>query len=142
MANKKNVIVEMQDVTKLSYEDNFFDRVVITCVLVHLDDPVQALNEIRRVLKPGGYVSLYLPCEPGFLLRIVRKFSTRAKAKRLGIQEISFLHFLEHKNYFIAIDFFVRHIFSDSWIISRYYPFPFLSWNLNLFKLYTIKKSL
>lgn len=142
LLDKKNVIIEMQDVTKLSYEDNFFDRVVVTCVLVHLDDPIQALNEIRRVVKPGGYVSMYLPCEPGFLLRSVRRFSTHAKARRLGIQDINFLHFLEHKNYFIAIDFFVRHVFSDSGIRSRYYPFPFLSWNLNLYKLYTIRKGL
>lgn len=78
----------------------------------------------------------------GFLLRSVRRFSIHAKARRLGTQDINFLHFLEHKNYFIAIDFFVRHVFSDSGIRSRYDPFPFLSWNLNLYKLYTIRKGL
>ena len=57
-----NVIVETQDVMNLSYDDNFFDRVIVTCVLVHLDNPVIALEEINRVVKPGGYISIYLPC--------------------------------------------------------------------------------
>ena len=142
LSTRENVIVEKQDVTNLTYQDGFFDRVIVTCVLVHLDDPLRALSEINRVVRPGGYVSLYLPCEPGFLLRFVRVFSTHAKAKRLGIEDITFLHFLEHKNYFIAIDYFVHKIFQDATTRSRYYPFPFLTWNFNLFKLYTIKKNL
>jgi ubiquinone/menaquinone biosynthesis C-methylase UbiE len=140
LQGREKVIVEMQDVTDLSYEDGFFDRVIITCVLVHLDNPILALNEISRVIKPGGYVSIYLPCEPGIFLRAVRRFSTHAKAKRIGVDDISYLHFLEHKNYFIAVDFFIRRTFKESKVQSRYYPFPFLTWNFNLFKLYTIRK--
>ena len=35
-------------------EDNDFDSVVITWTLCSIPDPVQALQEIRRVLKPSG----------------------------------------------------------------------------------------
>ena len=35
-------------------EDNYFDSVVITWTLCSIPDPVQALQEIRRVLKPSG----------------------------------------------------------------------------------------
>ena len=35
-------------------EDNHFDSVVITWTLCTIPDPVKALGEIRRVLKPGG----------------------------------------------------------------------------------------
>jgi phosphatidylethanolamine/phosphatidyl-N-methylethanolamine N-methyltransferase len=141
LGGRQDVVIEMQDVTKLSYDDSYFDRVIVTCVLVHLDDPLLALTEIKRVVKPGGYISLYLPCEPGILLRVVRRFSTHAKARQMGIEDITFLHFLEHKNYYIAIDHFVGKVFANSKVRSRYYPLPFLSWNFNLFKLYTIKKA-
>lgn len=135
-----NVIVETQDVMNLSYDDNFFDRVIVTCVLVHLDNPVIALEEINRVVKPGGYISIYLPCEPGMVLRFIRKFSTQAKASRIGVTDIKYLHFLEHKTYFLAVDYYLKRIFGAGKISSRYFPFPFLSWNFNLFKLYTIRK--
>ena len=134
-----NVVVEMQDVSSLKYEDGFFDRVIMTCVLVHLSNPVTALNEIRRVIKSGGHFSLYIPCEPGIILRFVRKISTNLKAKRLGVKDIAYLHFLEHRNYFLAMDYFVHSVFSEDQIKARYYPFPFLSWNFNLFRLYTIR---
>lgn len=35
-------------------EDNYFDSVVMTWTLCSIPDPVQALQEIRRVLKPSG----------------------------------------------------------------------------------------
>jgi phosphatidylethanolamine/phosphatidyl-N-methylethanolamine N-methyltransferase len=133
------VIVERQDICKLSYENAYFDRTIVTCVLVHLDAPTTALSEIHRVTKSGGWVCLYLPCEPGLLLRMIRKFSTHAKAKKLGMTDITYLHFLEHKNYFSAVNYFIQREFISSRIKSIYLPFPWLSWNFNLFKLYFIK---
>ncbi|MDX6660755.1 MAG: hypothetical protein QOJ55_1577 [Solirubrobacteraceae bacterium] len=38
----------------LPFEDGRFDTAVVTLVLCTVDDPAQALNEIARVLKPGG----------------------------------------------------------------------------------------
>jgi SAM-dependent methyltransferase len=42
-------------------EDNSFDTVVSTEVLEHVPDPLQAMREMRRVLKPGGYLILTAP---------------------------------------------------------------------------------
>lgn len=49
------------DVTLLPFEESSFDLVTCQTVLIHLKDPKQALQEMLRVLKPGG---LLLAAEP------------------------------------------------------------------------------
>ena len=44
----------VQDATKLPYEHDTFDAVVISNALHIMPQPDKALREIRRVLKPGG----------------------------------------------------------------------------------------
>jgi ubiquinone/menaquinone biosynthesis C-methylase UbiE len=134
-----NVLLRAEDVCNLSFPDSTFDRVIMTCVLSHLNDPLLALSEMRRVVKDGGYVSIYLPCEPGIMLRVIRKLSTRAKARKIGVENIEFLHFIEHKNYFIALNYFIRWTFVGDQVKRRNYPFRLLSWNGNLYSLYNIK---
>jgi ubiquinone/menaquinone biosynthesis C-methylase UbiE len=50
----RNVVPTQGDATALPYEDGSMDAVVLTAVLGEIPDPVAALREIRRVLKPGG----------------------------------------------------------------------------------------
>jgi len=54
------------DVYHIPFEDHSFDAVIALDILEHLDDPVAALEEIRRVLKPNGvfYVSVPLEASP------------------------------------------------------------------------------
>lgn len=49
-----NVTPTQGDATALPYEDASMDAVVLTAVLGEIPDPVAALREIRRVLKPDG----------------------------------------------------------------------------------------
>jgi len=49
-----NVVPTQGDATALPYEDDSIDAVVLTAVLGEIPDPVAALREVRRVLKPGG----------------------------------------------------------------------------------------
>jgi ubiquinone/menaquinone biosynthesis C-methylase UbiE len=49
-----NVVPTQGDATALPYEDDSMDAVVLTAVLGEIPDPVAALREIRRVLKPTG----------------------------------------------------------------------------------------
>lgn len=46
---------------RLPYADNSFDLVTALDVVEHLDDDVAALNEMRRVLRPGGRALLFVP---------------------------------------------------------------------------------
>ncbi|GAB5356247.1 hypothetical protein AAMO2058_000274400 [Amorphochlora amoebiformis] len=52
----KSILFESENVYELPYEDDTFDIVHAHQVLQHLSDPVSALSEMRRVVKPDGYV--------------------------------------------------------------------------------------
>jgi len=49
-----NLVPTQGDATALPYRDASIDAVALTAVLGEIPDPVAALREIRRVLKPGG----------------------------------------------------------------------------------------
>jgi ubiquinone/menaquinone biosynthesis C-methylase UbiE len=49
-----NVVPTQGDATALPYEGDSMDAVVLTAVLGEIPDPVAALREIARVLKPSG----------------------------------------------------------------------------------------
>lgn len=53
-----NVDFAVADVHDLDYPDDTFCVVHAHQVLQHVGDPVQALREMRRVTKPGGYVAV------------------------------------------------------------------------------------
>lgn len=54
----------------IPYEENVFDVVISTSVLEHAQNTEELFNEIKRVLRPGGYAihlypgKWYLPSEP------------------------------------------------------------------------------
>jgi len=49
-----NVVPTQGDATSLPYEDDSIDAVVLITVLGEIPDPVAALREIARILKPTG----------------------------------------------------------------------------------------
>jgi ubiquinone/menaquinone biosynthesis C-methylase UbiE len=51
----------VSDIFNLPYKDKVFDKMVASEVLEHLEDPVKALTEIYRVLKPGGLAVISVP---------------------------------------------------------------------------------
>lgn len=57
-AGFKNVAFRREDITGLSFADQSFDHVFVCFVLEHLDNPVAALKELKRVLKPGGTITV------------------------------------------------------------------------------------
>ena len=51
----------VSDICNMPLPDNSVDNILCTEVLEHVHDPIKALNEIYRVLKPGGKLILTVP---------------------------------------------------------------------------------
>jgi len=138
--SNKNVITVRESINaeSLPYKDATFDRVIATCLLIHLKNPELALKEWLRVLKPGGGVTIYVPNEPGLLLRILQALTTRRKQKKLGFPA-KYLHYKEHSYsypYLIAI---ISENFNKP--IIRKFPFIYGPWDLNIWTVVSVKKD-
>ncbi len=84
---------------KIPFKDESFDAVLMFDLLEHLEDPKRSLNEVRRVLKPGGTFSAFVPIEgsifsiPGLVDKF---FGYPAKKKYVGhIQNFTFSDLLK-----------------------------------------------
>ena len=64
--NIPNCDFRVEDVTKLGFAEDFFDIVYALDTLEHIENITDALNEIRRVLKPGGQFIVSGPTENFF----------------------------------------------------------------------------
>jgi len=60
------------DACKLPFKDESFDAVIAADVLEHIEEIMEALREIRRVLKNGGHLLTCVPIESG-LRRLLRR---------------------------------------------------------------------
>ena len=49
------------DIHEIPFNENTFDVVLCNHVLEHVRDDIKAMNEIHRVLKPGGFAILQVP---------------------------------------------------------------------------------
>lgn len=98
-----NVSFEVGDIHSLPFPDNKFDVVHAHQVLQHISDPVQALREMRRVVKPGGLVACresasmtWYPSSKG--LEAWNELSTKMRRTRGGNPEPgSYIHIWAEK---------------------------------------------
>jgi SAM-dependent methyltransferase len=49
------------DIHAMPFADNSHDAIICIAVLEHVEDPLLAMREMYRVLKPGGYLFIYVP---------------------------------------------------------------------------------
>ena len=135
----EKLFIMEQDAQNLNFENDIFDRVIATCLIAHLDDPISALGEWRRVTKDKGDITIYIPCEPGLLLRLFRFVFIFPKSLLKGISEFNSSIVLEHRNSYLLVKHSLKKEFYGDDLQIRRYPFPFLSWNFNIFAIASIK---
>jgi ubiquinone/menaquinone biosynthesis C-methylase UbiE len=71
---------------QLPFPDGFFDAVTMFDVLEHIPDPIGALREIQRVLRPGGLFHLFLPLErqPFTIYALLFRLGWKSKQEHCG----------------------------------------------------------
>jgi len=90
------------DARNIPFDDATFDRVIASEVMEHIEDDEAALDELVRVLRPGGIIAVTVPrwlpervCwalsreyheVPGGHVRIYRGHLLRAKLRRAGLE--------------------------------------------------------
>lgn len=133
---------QIADVQNLPFEDQTFDRVVSTCLFHHIDDPMKGFDEVRRVTKQGGMITILIPNDPGIMYRLLRNVTTLRNAKRLGIlKETQLVHALEHKNHYLQLHTLLLEIFIKDSISTVNFPFLVKSYNLNALTVFNISKN-
>ncbi len=138
--NPRRFIVQLiGNAEETAQPDSTFDRVIATCVIAHLHHPEKALAEWRRIVKDTGYISIYIPCEPGIALRVFRKFTTSRRAAELGFNGYEMFIAREHINDASRILRLIGYIFREDKISFVYRPFFLKSWYFNLFIIAHIK---
>lgn len=56
--NIKNVMLQIGDIFDLHFETESFDHIIVCFVLEHLSNPVQALLNLKKVLRKGGTITV------------------------------------------------------------------------------------
>ena len=125
----------------IPFPDCYFDRVVSSCVLAHLDDPLESLLECRRVTKENSTLSFLVTTDPGFLNQLVKKMYSYRKLNKLSEYPANLIYALDHKNGVINLLAIIRYVFKNDSIKMNYYPFFIPSVNFNLSVIVNITKS-
>lgn len=95
--NRVDIIIEHQDALKLDYSNDYFDRLISIYNLEHIPNPHEALLEWKRVVKPGGIISISIPAEGGIPWNLGRYFTTRRFFTKKGLN-LDYIIAREHIN--------------------------------------------
>ena len=73
-ARNRGLNVKCGDLLEAAYKDEFFDAVLFNHSLEHVYDPISTMQEVRRILKPGGLVYIIIPNAGSFEARVFGKW--------------------------------------------------------------------
>ena len=132
---KKNIKAYSYDGVNLPFEDNFFDRIIISHCLEHIDKPEKFLFEMMGKLKEGGVLSISLPTDPGLLWRLGRlfvKYFIIKKTFDISKEEYEYINATEHINSIFNLISLIRYNFKNK-IDESFLPFKIKLVDMNLF---------
>ena len=125
---------------KLPFGDNSFDRVISFYALEHIHPLAPYLDELHRILKPGGLLIGSIPAEGGLAWGLGRFLTSRRWLKANTTIDPDKIICWEHPNF--ATD--ILHTLQDKFEGTRHllWPFPFLPMvDCNLVVKFTCSKA-
>ena len=131
----KNIKAYSYDGVNLPFEDNFFDRIIISHCLEHIKDPEKFLFTMMSKLKAGGVLSISLPTDPGLLWRLGRliiKYFISKKTLNVSKEEYEYINATEHINSIFNLIALIKYHFKNQ-IDESFLPFRIKLADLNLF---------
>ncbi len=138
----KNIKAHSYDGVNLPFNNNFFDRIIISHCLEHINEPEKFLLEMMSKLKEGGILSISLPADPGLLWRLGRLFIKHFIVKKtynISKEEYEYVVATEHVNSIFNLISLIRYNFKNQ-IVEHFLPFRIKLIDANLFYIAHITK--
>jgi ubiquinone/menaquinone biosynthesis C-methylase UbiE len=138
--NYKEIKFKYYNGKKLNFNNNLFDRIVISHCLEHILEPEKFINEMLRVLKKDGIITIALPCDPGVLWRFGRFIMKKTFIKKNREKEYDHDYVIatEHVNSIFNLHTIIKKKFKI--VKELFYPFNIKIIDINLFYICHIKK--
>jgi len=100
---------------KLPFNDNFFEKILMSEVIEHLIDWRQGIKEAKRVLKPGGKLIITTPNKHSYL-NFLTHFKTIVRNSSTKVEHIKEFSGKELKT------ILKKHFFVESFFCVNYFP--------------------
>ena len=135
LSNNEKFIIHKYDGKNLPFKGEFFDRVVMSHTLEHIDESENFIQEVMKIIKPGGVLSISLPTDPGLIWRLARFVNSFFKARKvLGLTRLqyNYANATEHINSIFNLISIIRYKYKNSYE-EYFYPLRLKSADLNFF---------
>jgi ubiquinone/menaquinone biosynthesis C-methylase UbiE len=102
----------------LDFPDNTFDFVYASNLLHHIPDPIIALKEMHRVLKPGGKACFWDPLRHNPVINVYRRMAAEVRTEDEMPLDINIVNYIKSVFSETAYDTFW---IATLWIFLRFY---------------------
>ena len=101
------------DITRIQFIDSSFDAVICIHVLEHIQDDKKAIDELYRIIKPGGWALIVIPVYGDTTLEI-RDLDYNGREKMYGTGEHMRMNGLDFSKKLTAAGFSVNIVSFDN----------------------------
>ena len=119
----------------MPFDESFFDRIIISHVLEHVNNPEEFIMEMMSKLKKGGILSISLPTDPGLLWRASRnmiKILSLNRSQKLSNMEYDYVNSIEHINSIFNLRNIIKYHYRNN-IQETFLPFRIRLPDINLY---------
>ena len=132
---KKKVILKYYNGKKIPFKNSFFDRIIISHTLEHINYPEEFISQMMSKLKKNGVLSISLPTDPGLMWRLGRlliKLFKKNKTLKVTNLQYDYINSIEHVNSIYNLINIIRYNYKKK-IVENFIPFKIKLADLNLF---------